>query len=73
MPPSTVEEGENIQVISLDESAWIKRKRGSYSEIVWKFSDWTVVAAASEYAMDLTVNAAEYHALLLGFDLMNKN
>jgi ribonuclease HI len=30
------------------------------------------VVAASEYAADLTVSEAEYHALLLCFDLMAK-
>ena len=29
-----------------------------------------IVAAASEYAVDLTVNEAEYRGLLLGFDLL---
>ena len=33
---------------------------------------WTIVAAASEYATNLTVNEAEYWGLLLSFDLLAK-
>ena len=72
MPPPTVEEGENLLVISFDGSARVKRKSGAYSAIVWKLLEWNIVAAASEYAMDLTVNGAEYSGLLLGFDLLDK-
>ena len=72
MLPPTVEEGGSLLVIHFDRSARVKRKRGAYNEIVWKLPEWTIVAAASEYAMDLTVNAAEYRVLLLGFDLLDK-
>ena len=72
MPPPTVEEGENLLVISFDGSARVKRKSGAYSAIVWKLVEWTIVQTASEYAIDLTVNAAEYRGLLLCFDLLNK-
>ena len=72
MPPPTVEEGENLLVISFDGAARVKRKSGAYSAIVWKLSEWTIVAAASEYAMDLTVNAAKFRGLLFGFDMLDK-
>ena len=34
--------------------------------------EWTIVAAASEYATDVTVNEAEYRGLRLSFDLLAK-
>ena len=61
---------ENLLVVSFDGSSRIKRKSGSYSVIVWELLEWTIIAAASEYAADLTVNAAEYRGLLLSFDLL---
>ncbi|CAI5722522.1 unnamed protein product [Peronospora farinosa] len=70
MPPPTVEEDESLLVVSFDGSARTKRKGGSYSAIIWKLPEWTIVAAASEYATDLKVNEAEYRGLLLGFDLL---
>ena len=70
MPPPTVEEDENLLVVSFDGSARVKRSGGSYSAIIWKLPEWTIVAAASEYATDLTVNEAEYRGLLLSFDLL---
>ena len=70
MPPPTVEVGEDLLVVSLDVSARVKRKGGAYSAIVWKLPDWTIAAAASKFATDLTVNEAEYRRLLLGFDLL---
>ena len=73
IPPHTVEEDENLLVISFDGSAWSKRKSGVYSAIVWKLPEWTSVTSASKYAMNLTVNAPEYRGLLLGFDLLDKH
>ena len=70
MPPPTVEVGENLLVASFDGSARVKKKGGAYSAIVWKLLEWTIVAAASEFAKDLTVNEAEYRGLLLSFDLL---
>ena len=70
MPPPTVEIGESLLVASFDGSARVKRKGGAYSAIIWKLPEWTVVAAASEFATDLTVNEAEYRGLLLSFDLL---
>ena len=70
MPPPTVEVGENLLVASFDGSARVKKKGGAYSEIVWKLPEWTIVAAASEFAKDLTVSEAEYRGLLLSFDLL---
>ena len=37
-----------------------------------KLPEWTTVKAASDYAMNMTVNAAEYRGLLLGFDLLDR-
>ena len=70
MPPPTVQDGESLWVVSFDESDRTKRKGGAYSAIVWKLPEWKIVAAAAEYATDLTVNEAEYRGLLLGFDLL---
>ena len=70
MPPPTAEKGESLLVVSSDGSARTKRKGRSYSAIIWKLPEWTIVTAASEYATDLTVNEAEYRGLLLSFDLL---
>ena len=70
MPPPTIEVDESLLVISFGGSARVKKKCGAYTAIVWKLPEWTIVAAASEFAMDLTVNEAEYRGLLLGFDLL---
>jgi len=72
MPPPTVEPTERLLVASFDGSARVKRKGGAYSAIIWQLPAWTIVAAASEFAADLTVNEAEYHGLLLCFDLLTK-
>ena len=72
IPPHTVEEVDNLLVISFDGSAWVKRKSGAYRAIVWKLPEWTIVAAALEYAMYITVNVAEYSGLLLGLDLLDE-
>ena len=70
MPPPTVGVNETLLVASFDGSARVKRKGGAYSGIIWKLSEWTIVAAASEHSPDLTVNEAEYRGLLLSFDLL---
>ena len=70
MPPPTVEADEELLVVSFDGSARIKKKGGSYSAVVWKLPKWTIVAAESRYAHDLTVNEAEYNGLLLCFELL---
>ena len=70
MPPPTVEADEELLVASFDGSARIKKKGGSYSAVVWKLPKWTIVAAESRYAHDLTVNEAEYNGLLLCFELL---
>ena len=57
-------------VVSFDGSTRIKKKCGAYSAIIWKLPEWTIVAAASEFTTDLTVNEAEYQGFLLGFDLL---
>ena len=71
MLPPTVGTDECLLVVSFDGSARTKRKSGAYSAIVWKLPEWTIISAASEYAADLTVNAAEYRGLLLGLDLLD--
>ncbi|POM63128.1 reverse transcriptase, partial [Phytophthora palmivora] len=71
MPPPTVEPDERLLVVSFDGSARVKRSGGAYSGIVWSLPEWAVIAAASKYQIDLTVNEAEYHGLLLCFDLLS--
>ena len=70
MPPPTVEKDESLLVVRFDGSARVKRIVEAFSAIVWKLPEWVIVAAASEYAINLTVNEAEYRGLLLGFDLL---
>ena len=67
-----MKEDESLLVASFDGSARTKRKGESYSAIIWKLLKWTIVAAASEYATNLTVNEAEYWGFLLSFDLLAK-
>ncbi|POM59650.1 LOW QUALITY PROTEIN: reverse transcriptase [Phytophthora palmivora] len=71
MPPPTVEPGERLLVVSFDRSARVKRSGGAYSGIVWSLPEWTVISAASKYKLDLTVNEAEYHGLLLCLDRLS--
>ncbi|POM62380.1 LOW QUALITY PROTEIN: reverse transcriptase [Phytophthora palmivora] len=71
MPPPTVEPGERLLVVSFDGSARVNRSGGACSGIVWSLPEWTVISAASEYKLDLTVNEAEYHGLLLCLDLLS--
>ncbi|EGZ13346.1 hypothetical protein PHYSODRAFT_335121 [Phytophthora sojae] len=70
-PIPTVRADEELLVISFDGSARVKRSGGAYSAILWKLPEWSVVKARSGYAERLTVNEAEYHGLLLGFDLLD--
>ena len=49
----------NLLVASFDESAWVKQKGEAYHAIIWKLPKWIVVAAASEFTIDLTMNEAE--------------
>ncbi|GMF41751.1 unnamed protein product [Phytophthora fragariaefolia] len=72
MPPPTVELDEHLLVVSFDGPARVKGGGGAYGAIVWRLSGWEILAAASDYAPDLTVNEAEYHGLLLSFDLLKK-
>ncbi|GMF19284.1 unnamed protein product [Phytophthora fragariaefolia] len=72
MPPPTVESDKELLVVSFDGSARVKRGGGAFSAIVWSLPDWTVISGASEYKTNLTVNEAEYHGLLLCFDLLAK-
>ncbi|POM57353.1 Reverse transcriptase [Phytophthora palmivora] len=71
MSPPTVEPDERLLVVSFDGSARVKRSGGAYSGIVWNLPEWTVISAASKYKLDLTVNEAEYHGLLLCLDLLS--
>ncbi|GMF15219.1 unnamed protein product [Phytophthora fragariaefolia] len=65
-----VELDEHLLVVSFDGSARVKRGGGAYDAIVSRLPGWEILAAASEYAPDLTVNEAEYRGLLLSFDLL---
>ena len=69
-PPPSVEADKELIVASFDGSATIKKKGGSYSAVIWRLPEWTIVAAESRYALDLTVNEAEYNGLLLCFELL---
>ncbi|GMF31897.1 unnamed protein product [Phytophthora fragariaefolia] len=71
LPPPTVEDDESLLVASFDGAARTKRSSGAYSAIIWKLPVWATVAAASGYSPDLAVNEAEYHGLLLCFDLLS--
>ena len=66
-----METDESLLFVSFDGSARTKLMSGSYSAIIWKLPEWKIIAAASEYAADLTVNVADYRGLLLSFDLLN--
>ena len=70
MPPLTVEADEELLVAIFDGSARIKNKGGSYSAVIWRLPDWTIVAAEFRYALDLTVIEAEYNGLVLCFELL---
>ena len=70
MPPPAVEVDEKLLVASFDGSARIKKKGGSYSAVIWKQPEWTIAAAESRYAHDLTVNEGEYNGFLLCFELL---
>ena len=70
MPPPTVGVHENLVVASFDGSARVKRKGITYSAIIWKLPEWTIVADASEFTPDLTVNEAEYRGFLFSFNLL---
>ncbi|GMF30453.1 unnamed protein product [Phytophthora fragariaefolia] len=59
MPPPTVELIEHLLVVSFYGSARVTRGFGAYGAIVWKLSGWEVLAAAFEYAPDVTVNEAD--------------
>ncbi|KAE8986765.1 hypothetical protein PR001_g19397 [Phytophthora rubi] len=71
MLPPTVELDEKLLVVSFDGSARVKRSGGAFSAVVWSLPEWTVISAASKYKTDLTVNEAEYHGMLLCFDLLS--
>ena len=47
-------------VVVFDGSARVKMKSGAYSAVVCELQEWKIVAVASEYTADLTVNEAEY-------------
>ena len=67
-----MESGESLLVASFDGSARVKRKGRAFSAIIWKLPEWTIVSAASDFAIDPTVNEAYYHGLLLSFDLLDR-
>ncbi|POM79027.1 Reverse transcriptase [Phytophthora palmivora] len=50
------------QVISMPPNSGARRE----------ITKWTVISAASKYQLDLTVNEAEYHGLLLCLDLLSE-
>lgn len=56
---------ETAFVALVDGSAKPKRAGGSCGAILWKTPGWYVLDAESEYFEDATVNASEYHELML--------
>ncbi|GMF31034.1 unnamed protein product [Phytophthora fragariaefolia] len=72
IPVASVAPGEELQVMSFDGSAKVKREGGAFSAAVWKLPGWEVARATFGYATDLTVNEAEYRGLLLGCSLLQE-
>ncbi|KAG6583024.1 reverse transcriptase [Phytophthora cinnamomi] len=70
IPVPVVMHDEELHVMSFDGSAKGKREGDAFSAVVWQLPGWEVVRAASSYAMDLTINEAEYRGLLLGCSLL---
>ena len=66
----TVEEHEELYVLSFDGSARVKQGDGACSAVVWSLPTWSIVSAASKYLNASTVNEAEYKGMLLGFELL---
>ena len=62
--PPTVEVDEKLLVASFDGSVRVKKKGGSYSAVIWRLREWTIVASESRYAQDLTVNEDEYNEFI---------
>ena len=42
-PPPSVEADKELIVASFDGSATIKKKGGSYSAVIWRLHEWTIV------------------------------
>ncbi|OWZ08023.1 LOW QUALITY PROTEIN: hypothetical protein PHMEG_00019499 [Phytophthora megakarya] len=61
LDPRDLRSDKDLYVTSFDGSARVKRGEGAYSAILWKLPECTV---------DLTINEAEYHGLLLCLDLL---
>ena len=51
MPPPKIKYDKHLLVVKFAESARLEHKSGAYSEIVSKFSEWDIMAVASEDAM----------------------
>lgn len=55
---------------------WISEAQallGAYGAILWKASEWKVIAAMSECVIDLTVNEAEYYGFILACELATRH
>ena len=68
--PPTVEADEKLLVASFDGSARINKKGSSFSAVIWRLPEWTIVDAKIRHAYDLTVNKVEYNGLILCFELL---
>ncbi|OWZ07285.1 reverse transcriptase [Phytophthora megakarya] len=66
----TVDQDEEVWVVSFDGSAGVKRGGGAFSAIAWSLPGWKVVKARSCYLESLTVNEAECNGLILGLDML---
>ena len=72
MPLPTVEEGENLLVISFDGSAWVKRKSGAYNaRSCGNFPNGPLWQLHQNMRW-IEINTPEYRGLLLGFDLLDR-
>ena len=67
---SNGEADEKLLVASFDGSARINKKGSSFSAVIWRLPEWTIVDAKIRHAYDLTVNKVEYNGLILCFELL---
>ena len=61
-----------LDVMSFDGSACVKKRGGACSAIAWRLPTWTIVESASKYRDTYALNEAEYEGMLLGFNLLKR-
>uniref|UniRef100_A0AAV1TLR7 Reverse transcriptase RNase H-like domain-containing protein n=1 Tax=Peronospora matthiolae TaxID=2874970 RepID=A0AAV1TLR7_9STRA len=72
LPTPTVENDEELHVLSFDVADRVKQRGGACSASAWSLPTWLVVSAASKYLKESTVNEAEYEGMLLGFEFLER-